>query len=403
MKILANAKIITPHRVLDPGYVVIDGGTIAEVGSGLLGPESAAEHEIIDLAGYLLAPGLIDIHIHGGGGVDCMEGDTVESLETIGRLHASGGTTSYLPTTLTAPLHEVHAFLEGYHAYRAQQTGKATGPNFTGADPIGVHIEGPYFAPEQAGAQPAEYMIDPVPADYEPLLDACPSICRMTAAPELPGGMALGRALRRRGHVACIGHAQPTAAQVREALDNGYTHRTHVYSGMQGVTRQNAYRVAGLVEAGYLYDALTVELIADGSHLPPELLQLVYKVKGPDRIALVTDAISAAGCGGGDYLLAGQESVVEDGVAKLADRSAFAGSVALMNELVRNMVELAGVPLGAAVQMATATPARIMGIDGRKGVLAAGMDADLVVLDASLAVRMTLVGGQPVYDMLTQS
>lgn len=392
--IFINAQVITPYRTLDPGYVVVAGKTIQDVGAGSPPVEPHAEDRVIDLAGHLLTPGFIDMHLHGGGGADCVEGgETLQSLETISRQHAQGGTTAYLPTTRAIPIPEIYAFLDGYYAYRERLR---AGP--LGADPIGVHIEGPYLEPAQAGAQPRGPMKPPDPEEYEPLLDACPPICRMTAAPELPGGLALGRALRRRGFVASIGHAQPSAAETCVAQENGYTLLTHFYSGMQGVTRQSAYRIAGLVEAGYLYDFLALELIADGHHLPGELLQLAYKVKGPDRIALVTDANRAAGHGDGEYSWGGRTILVENGVAKLPDRSAFVGSVALMNQLVRNMVELADVPLREAVQMATITPARILRIDGTKGAIAAGMDADLTVLDPALEVHMTMVGGTIVYN-----
>ena len=216
--------------------------------------------------------------------------------------------------------------------------------------------------------------------------------------------MEFGRKLNQRGILAAIGHTDATSEDVAEALENGYTHLTHLYSGMSGVMRRNAYRYAGVVESAFLFDQLTVEIIADGIHLPPSLLQLIYKQLGPSRIALITDSMRAAGMGPGESMLGslkdGLKVIVEDGVAKLPDRTAFAGSVATADRLVRNMIQLAGVPLLHAVQMMTITPARICKIDTAKGSLTIGKDADLVIFDDDIQLKTTLINGRVIANQL---
>jgi N-acetylglucosamine-6-phosphate deacetylase len=217
----------------------------------------------------------------------------------------------------------------------------------------------------------------------------------------LEGAIPFGRRLRKQGILAAIAHTDAVYDEVLEAYENGYTLATHLYSAMSGVSRRNAFRYAGAIESALLLD-MDVELIADGIHLPAPLLKLVYKIKGADRIALITDAMRAAGMPEGPSILGslknGLPVLVEDGVAKLPDRSAFAGSVATANQLVRNIVQLADVSLLDAVRMASTTPARIMGVASRKGSLVAGKDADLVIFDDAFTVSTTIVGGTIVYS-----
>ena len=246
----------------------------------------------------------------------------------------------------------------------------------------------------------------PEPKEYLSLLERYPEIIRMTAAPELPGGLALGRELQRRGILASIGHSNATFDEVTRAVEAGYTHITHLYSATSGVKRINAYRVAGVIESALLLDELTVEAIGDGRHLPASLLKLIYRAKGPERMALITDAMKAAGLPEGEYFVGspedGQRVIVEDDVAKLPDRSAFAGSVATMARVVRTAVQLAEIPLPDAVRMASATPARIIGADRIKGSLAEGKDADLVVFDEEdIGIKLTMVEGRIVFNELT--
>ena len=390
--LFVDAAIATPFRWVR-GHLRVQGARIAALAAGDPAPASIDPGtRVVDLGGARLAPGFIDTHVHGGGGADVMDA-TPEAIARVAATHAAGGTTSFMPTTVAAPLEAIEAVLDAHRAFVARPS--------AGARSLGVHLEGPYLAPSQAGALDPRFMR--VPQGDAGLLLLTPDalVRRMTAAPELPGGMALGQRLRALGAIASIGHSGVRGDGLLEAMEHGYTLLTHFYSGMEGVTREHAYRVAGLVEGGYLHDHLWVELIADGSHLPVELLRLIRKVKGADRIVLTTDAMRAAGLGPGTYALGGEEDgrsvIVEDGVAKLPDRSAFAGSVSLAVDLLRTMTEGVGLDLLDALRMVTVNPARMLGLDHRIGRLAVGMDADLVVLGDGLEVRGTLVGGRWVH------
>ena len=255
---------------------------------------------------------------------------------------------------------------------------------------------------EQRGAQDPTYIKNPQREDYQEILNFSDDIVRWTAAPELPGAMEFGRELSKRGIVCSMGHSNAIYEDVVRAYENGYSMITHFYSSMSMVKRINSFRYSGIVESGYLIDDLFVEVIADGMHLPESLLKLIYKIKGPDKICLVTDSMRAAGCGDGESILGnlvtGQKVIVEDGVAKLKDRSAFAGSVATADRLVRTMVQTAGVPLVDAVKMMTLTPARAMGIDHKKGSLIPGKDGDIVVFDEDIQVKLVVVGGKVMFE-----
>jgi len=261
----------------------------------------------------------------------------------------------------------------------------------------GLHLEGPYFAYGQRGAQDPRYLRNPVPEEYMRVLTECRHILRWSVAPELPGALEMGKALKERGILAAVGHSDAVCSQIEEAFEAGYTHATHLYSGMSSVHRINAYRYAGVVEAAYLIDDMTVEIIADGKHLPSELLRFVYKFKGADRIALITDSMRGAGMPEGPTVLGHKDNglacIIEDGVAKLPDRTAFAGSVATFDRLVRNMVNMAKVDLVNAVKMATATPARIMNFKDR-GALEPGLRADVIFFNDNIDVSFVMVGGR---------
>lgn len=385
---LTNGILITPFRYIRGGTLIIRDGIIEGVHERDVDVPGAIE---LNAQGKFVAPGFIDIHVHGGGGHDFMDG-TEEAFLTIAELHARYGTTALVPTTLTAEKDNLLRTLDAYE--------KAKGRNHRGAAFLGIHLEGPYFALSQRGAQDPRYIRDPDPAEYEEILAYSSSIVRWSAAPELTGAIELGRRLRQRGILAAIAHTDAVYADVLEAYENGYTLATHLYSAMSGVTRRNAFRYAGAIESALLLD-MDVELIADGIHLPPPLLKLVYKIKGADRIALITDAMRAAGMPEGESILGSRTNglpvLVEDGVAKLLDRSSFAGSVATTSQLVRNMIKLADVSLLDAVRMASATPARIMGVDARKGSLVTGKDADLVIFDQDINIDTTIVNGRIVY------
>lgn len=386
---ITNARIITPFRIIPKGTLVIDGQKIVEVHQGDISVSDANE---IDAKGNYVSPGFIDIHVHGGGGFDFMDGN-VDGFLRIAELHAKYGTTAMVPTTLTSEKeHLIHTLDLYEQAHRNNKEGAAF---------LGLHLEGPYFAMNQRGAQDPRYIRDPDPEEYQDILKRSDLIARWSAAPERKGAIAFGRYLREKGVLAAIAHTDAVYDEVVEAVSNGYSLSTHLYSGMSGVTRKNAYRFAGVIESSLLLDELDVEIIADGTHLPAALLKLIYKVKGPHKTALITDAMRAAGCPPGESILGNKDSgmkvIVEDGVAKLPDRTAFAGSVATTDRLVRNMIKLADVPVLDTILMMSTTPARIMGVDRNKGSLTPGKDADVVIFNDNIEILETIVGGRTVY------
>jgi N-acetylglucosamine-6-phosphate deacetylase len=385
-----NARIITPHTIIENGSILVSGKKIIGVSEKNIEAEDATT---IDAKGNYVAPGFIDIHVHGGGGHDFMDGSETAFLK-IAELHARYGTTSMLPTTLTSSKEELLQTLAIYES--------ANNKNTNGAQFLGMHLEGPYISMNQRGAQDARYIRNPDPAEYHEILSSTSCIKRWSSAPELKRSIELGRFLKSKNILPAIAHTDAIYEEVLEAFNNGYTLITHLYSAMTGVTRRNAFRYAGVIESAYLIDEMDVEIIADGVHLPAPLLKLVYKIKGPDRIALITDAMRAAGMPEGESVLGslhnGLQVIVEDGVAKLPDRSSFAGSVATANRLLKTMVQMANIPVIDAVKMLTTTPARIMNVSDTKGELVAGKDADIVIFDEDFTIQKTMIQGKVVYD-----
>ncbi len=384
-----NGKIITPFKIIEGGCILITGDVIAEISEQNIETENAIE---INAEGKYVAPGFIDIHVHGGGGYDFMDAGE-DAFLNIAETHVRYGTTAMLPTTLTGTKEELLETLEAYQS--------ADKKNINGAQFLGMHLEGPYLAMNQRGAQDARFIRDPDPAEYKEILSRYSCVKRWSAAPELNGAVEFGRYIKSKNVLPAIAHTDAVYEEVVEAFNNGYTLITHLYSGMSGVTRRNAYRYAGVIESAYIIDEMDVEIIADGIHLPPPLLKLVYKIKGADRIALITDAMRATGTDETASILGsakhGMKVIVEDGVAKLPDRTAFAGSVATADRLVRTMITMADVPLTEAVKMITRTPARILGISHKKGSLASGKDADIVIFDDNINIETTIIKGRVVY------
>ena len=385
-----NGKVILPEKIIPYGTVLVKDGLITAVVEGNIEVTDANE---IDAKGQYISPGFIDIHIHGGGGYDFMDG-TKEAFVKIAELHAKHGTTAMLPTTLTS---EKEDLLETLDAYEAANKINTNGSAF-----IGMHLEGPYFSMNQRGAQDPKYIRDPDPVEYKEILQNYSSIKRWSAAPELKGAIEFGRYVSSKGVLAAIAHTDAVYEEVLNAFQNGYTLATHFYSAMSGVTRRNAFRYAGVIESAYLLDEMDVEIIADGVHLPEPFLKLIYKIKGPSHTALITDAMRAAGMPEGESILGGLKNglsvIIEDGVAKLPDRTAFAGSVATADRLVRTMINVAGVSLLDTIQMITQTPARIMGIQDTKGSLQVHKDADVLIYDENISIDMTMVKGKIVYQ-----
>ncbi len=385
-----NGRIITPYRVLNKGTVVVEGGKIIDVSDANIDVPGAVE---IDAKGLNISPGFIDLHVHGGGGHSFLDG-TVDAYLKAAEIHARHGTTSMFPTALSGEKEELYKNIDIY--------GQADKENKLGAQFLGMFLEGPYYSMEQKGAQDPRYIRDPDPQEYKEILARGSIIKRWDSAPERDGSLEFARYLRSKGVMASMGHTNAVYEDVLVAFENGYTLATHLYSGMAGVTRRDSFRFSGGVQSAFLIDEMNVEVIADGKHLPASLLKLIYQRKGADKIALVTDAMRGAGMPDGDSILGSLENgikvIIEDGVAKLPDRSSFAGSVATTDRLVRTMINLADVPLKDAVRMASVTPANIMGVADRKGSLVPGKDADILIFDDDIQIEKTIIKGNVVYS-----
>lgn len=384
---IINAKIVTATEILESAVCVYEDGVISYVGNG----EFYSDSEIDAKGGYLI-PGFIDLHCHGGNGLEFMDA-TVEEFDKIAKFHLSHGTTTMLATTLAASSEETNSALGVCDAY-LQQFPKTTVK--------GVHLEGPWLNPSQCGAQNVTYMKSPNKQELKELKQRHPSILRVSAAPELDGGYEFGATGKELGIVMSVAHTDANFTQIKTAKENGYSLMTHLYSGMKGVTRENAFRIAGAVEAGLFFDELFVEVIADGRHLPLELLQFIYRCKGADRICLITDAIRASGLANGTKTVIGSLKnglpvVVEDEVAKLYDRQSFAGSTATAERLYKTMATAIGKDMVALSKMASLTPARVMGWDDR-GEIAVGKRADLLLLDKDLNIEKVIYYGKLYFE-----
>lgn len=388
---IVNARIITPERITEKGTLLIEDGLIKGVGECAPGKW---EGEILDAEGAYVSPGFIDIHVHGGGGADFMD-NNVDAFLHIAETHARFGTTGMLPTTLTS---DQATLQETFCVYE-----KAVDVKRDGAQFYGLHLEGPYFAMNQRGAQDPRFIRNPDPAEYEPILKQYKHlIARWSAAPELPGALDFGRRVLEEGILVALAHTDAVYDDILKGLDCGYRLATHLYSGMSGMTRKNAYRYAGAIESCLLLDEIDVEIIADGVHLPEPFLKLICKIKNKDKIILITDAMRAAGTTDTVSTLGskiqGLNVIVENGVAKLPDRTSFAGSVATADRLIRVMVYEAGVALVDAIRMMTLNPARIIGIDRYTGSIELGKNADLVIFDEDIHIKKTIVKGKLVYE-----
>lgn len=384
---IKNGRIITSQRIIENGHLLLKNGKIIKISQQ---PISDFADQTVDALGQYVAPGFIDIHVHGGGGSDFMD-STVTDFLKVAETHLLYGTTTMVPTTLTAGKDDLMHTLEVYR--------QSLNKNKLGAQFIGMHIEGPYFSMNQKGAQDPRFIRDPNPREYQDIIERYGNlIARWDAAPELKGAMEFGQYLRDHNILAAIAHTDAVYEDVVIGYENGYTLATHFYSSMSGVTRRHAIRYAGVIEGVYLNDGIDVEMIADGVHLPVPLLQLIYKIKGIDRIALITDAMRATGTDAKESILGpksnGLKVIIEDGVAKLPDRTSFAGSVATTDRLVRTMVLNAGISLVESIRMMSLTPARIMNVDHRIGSIAEGKEADLVLLNDQLQVNSVFLKGE---------
>lgn len=389
MKKLINRVRIVDGGKLQEGSILIEDGKIAAI----LAPDAAAEGaEVVDGCGLYASAGFVDTHTHGAGGHDFMDG-TVEAFLGACRTHLAHGTTTILPTTLSASQAELVRSVAAFKQAREQMKHEQCQP--------GLHLEGPYFAMNQKGGQDPRYIRDPEPAEYEKLVElADGAIVRWSVAPERKGAMEMGDYLTAHGIWPTIAHTDATYADCLEAVKHGYNHVTHLYSCTSTITRKDGFRILGVTESAYALDELTVEVIADGCHLPPELLHMIVKCKGVDKIIMVTDSLRPAGqdvtTSISGSLESGTVCIIEDGVAKLPDHTAFAGSIATADRLVRTMWKQAGVPLTDTIRMMAENPARLLHLQDRKGRLLPGLDADIVLFDEDVRIDSVYYMGSKV-------
>ena len=389
-KLFINAKVILFDRIIENGAVRVVGEKISDIYEGKY--EKRADDEIVDVGGLYLSPGFIDVHVHGGGG-GYFSGADEDEIDAACKIHLAHGTTAMTYCIATMPGELIIKAIEKIREYVALDRVRP--------DYLGIDLEGPYLSPACCGAMPPGYVRDPDPNEYVPLFDRFPEIIRMAFAPELNGADALADELVRRGIIGSIGHSDAYFDDVMNVYDKGIRCVTHLYSLTSTVRRKNAYRFAGTLEAAYLHDGMWVEVIADGCHLPAPLLKLIYKIKGADKILLITDATSGGGMTDNSrpyYTWLGDPIILEDGVAKLPSREAFAGSIATMDRVVRTMHTLAEVPLVHAVRMASANPARHLGVYDRKGSIERGKDADLLIFDENVNVKSVYVRGKQAFS-----
>ena len=383
-KQIINGRILTPQGWLEGGSVIVEDGKIAEVSNNNFAIEGA---EIIDAKGCDIVPGGIEMHVHGGGGRDFMEGDE-EAFRVAIDAHMQYGTTSIFPTLSSSTVPMIEKACETCTKLMAEPDSPV----------LGLHLEGPYFNPKQAGAQIPEWIKAPVKEEYEYLLEKWPCLKRWDEAPELEGSHEFIKCCCKHGVLPSIGHTRAKYEEVAAANELGMTHATHFYNAMPVVYKNREFKETGTVESIFALENMTVEMIADGIHVPPVMLRMIYQIKGVERTALVTDALACTASK--DDTAFDPRVVLEDGVCKLADRSALAGSIATVDRLVRTCVQQAGIPMEDACRMISETPAKIMGVYDRKGSLEKGKDADIILFDKDQELTFVMQMGRIVRNEL---
>ncbi len=382
---IINGRILTPQGWLKDGSVIIRDNKILEVTNCDLAVIGA---NVVDARGMYVVPGGIEMHVHGGGGRDFQEG-TEEAFKVAVDAHAKHGTTSIFPTLSSSTVPMIEVALDTCQKIMTED------PN---TPILGLHLEGHYLSKKKAGAQMPECIKDPDPNEYIPIVEGTNCLARWDAAPELPGAIQFGKYCAEKGILPSIAHTAAEYEDVKAAYEAGFTHVTHFYNAMPGFHNKREYKYEGTVESVYLIDDMTIECVADGIHVPPTILRMAYKIKGVERMALITDALAVAAS---DSTTAFDPRVViEDGVCKLSDRSALAGSIATMDRLIRVAVKQAEIPLEDACRMVSETPARIMNVLDRKGTLQHGKDADILILDDKLDVRCVWQMGKIIENTL---
>ncbi|ASS75332.1 N-acetylglucosamine-6-phosphate deacetylase [Tumebacillus algifaecis] len=377
--LIVQGKLVCDDGVLENGILICEQGKIVYAG-----PSRGEIPDVVCTTGYLV-PGYVDIHIHGANGYDVMDG-TADALRGVAKSLASYGVTSFLATTLTASIDQLVLVLDACK--------RCADDTFDGAELLGVHLEGPWINSKHKGAQNADHVIGPTIEDAKTLLSAGGGLVKLvTMAPENQHADAVIAYLSEQGVKASVGHSDATYEQVKAAIPHGLSHVTHCYNAMRGLH----HREPGVVGAAMYHDELTAELIADGIHVHPVAMSILYRLKQSDRLVLVSDSMRAVGMEDGRYDLGGLSVYMQNGEARLADGT-LAGSTLTLEKAVQNMVTLCGVPLAEAVKMASATPARVIGAGENKGRLQAGYDADFLYLDEELRVVTTYRAGQNIYE-----
>ena len=367
---IINGHILTPQGWMKDGSVLISDGKILEITNSDLAVIGAT---VVDARGMYIVPGLVAMHVHGGGGSDFTEA-TPEAFRTAAKAHLAHGATTIFPTLSSSSFETL-----GQAVGVCQELMKEPGTTI-----MGLHIEGPYLNPKMAGELFANQTKAIDAAEYQALIEkANGCIKRWDISPELEGGHDFARYMRSKGIMVALTHTEAEYDEIKAAYEAGFTHAAHFYNAMPGFHKRREYKYEGTVESVYLMDGMSVEVIADGRHLPSTILRLVYKLKGVERTCLVSDALAYAAC---DNPQVDPKYVIEDGVCKLADHSSLAGSLATMDKLVQTMVK-AGVPFADAIRMASETPTKLIGVDDRKGTLQKGKDADILIFDRNLNLR----------------
>ncbi|MBQ3220986.1 MAG: N-acetylglucosamine-6-phosphate deacetylase [Clostridia bacterium] len=377
---IKSDKIIVGETLFD-GYVYAMNGKILEIST-----QDKPADICYDCTGRYVSAGFIDMHTHGAGGYAFMN-SSVEDVIKGCDYHLAHGTTSIVPTISAGEFETMKQAVVNIHKAKGKTKGNI----------LGTHLEGPYLSPKQAGAQCPAFITAPKKEDYESLIkEYGESITRWTYAPENDENGEFCKYLTARNIVASAGHTDAKYQDMAVAIENGCNLITHLYSCTSTVTRDHGFRSLGVIESAYLRDELYVEIIADGKHLPPDLIKMIIKIKGTNKVALITDSLEIAGTDIQEGVMSGTEFIVEDGVCKLKDRSAFAGSVATADCLIRTLVNDCGFSIPTAVKMLTKVPAKILGLN--KGEISIGKDSDIIVFNEKICVERVFIG-ERVYKM----
>ena len=373
---IKSENIILKDRLFD-GFVYFEDGIIKEVTN-----KDLPFDKEIDASDDYVSPGFIDLHTHGGAGFDFINGE--EDVIKGSNFHLTHGTTSILPTISAAPFEKM--------AKAVMVIDKVMKDKSSKANIIGAHLEGPYLSKEQCGAQCTDFITNPKKEEYENLVNNYKgAIARWSYAPENDKDGKFAKFITENGIVASAGHTNAIYDDMKVGMENGLNLVTHLFSCTSTITRDKGFRRLGVIETAYLEDDIYVEIIADGKHLPPELVKLIIKNKGIEKTALVTDSLSLAGTDAKQGKMVDTEYIIEDGVCKLLDRSAFAGSIATSDRLVRVIRDEVGFDIVSAVYMMTKVPANILGL--KKGEIKEGYDADIIIFDKDVNVKKVFVMG----------